>query len=468
MNVEKVLAKKLAEIFGYPFRVEHNGEWLIADLSEVERDRFYLDGVRHAMTLDDPLSELRRLWEYDDLLKPVEAIMFALDVNRGERHMLVMTPHALYRRFRGLIHAICDEISPNMDNLWDILKDERLKRRFPITAKIINLGNELAEKKRKETGIEVHFTVDIKVSQEVPYPSNYTIPVMNFEGTLPISEEFEEEVVGQVKPVKEVWAEWVNERKRLCQEMGMDEVILAVRDIIEAQFDLPVWSVEAKPGRLGSEVVVDPEYIDLWKSNLSKSDPEKASMLDDLLFQVEFLKTQGLVRVYSSPIFLYYFISRIILEELGIYGEVGLDEVPRGREIIRSLLRRPRELKANLLNYFTNPENLKDIGSISPLLAMRLENLITYLEKRRDGVENTTLHPILYITNPKCIKRVNPEDFVCEGDDAIEFDTKTTCAVRLDFKDPKGSEVIKFIPSWLSQCLTAYKEIKRIMLREYK
>ncbi len=140
-----------------------------------------------------------------------------------------------------------------------------------------------------------------------------------------------------------------------------------------------------------------------------------------------------------------------------------------GKEVIRRPLSKPKELRMNLLNYFTDRRNLKDIGAVSPSLAETLERLINYFERKRmEGFVNVALHPIGYSDSPPLIWRMNPEDNVCEEDDAVELDVKTTCAVRLDFRDPGSPEVVKLVPSWLPQCLTEYKDVKRIMLGGYK
>lgn len=421
-----------------------------------------MDRVRRAVKLDNPLPELRELWKHDDLLKPVCYIMLHQGLLRVE------SSNALYRRFKGIMHAVWDEDLSSRD-LDRRIESEGWEKRFPLTAKFIRAGRELARKKKEETGIEVHFSIG-SGHEEVPYPSNYTITPIEFvsECMLPSlpSEQFEE-AIKRAEAVRRVWTEWVEERKKLCEEMGMDETIFAVRDIVEAELDLPIWSVEVRPGRLGAEVIVDPEYIDCWKEDM-KTYPEKVSSWDDVLFQVEFLKNQRLVRVYSPPIFLYGFISRIMSRDLGIREEDIADK-PEGREAIRRLLNKPKELRINLLNYFTDRKNLKDIAVVSPSLAETLEKLINYLDRKRmEGVENVVLHPIEYSDSPLLIRRINPEDQVCEGDDAVELDVKTQCAIRLDFRDPGSQEVVKLIPSWLSQCLTVYREVKRIMLGEYR
>ncbi|MBO3809985.1 MAG: hypothetical protein FGF50_10410 [Candidatus Brockarchaeota archaeon] len=459
-NLRGKLAEKLEQMLGYPFKWDGYG--FVAELDEVERDRAYMDRVRRAMELDNPLPELRELWKYDDLLKPVRYVMLRQGLLRVE------SSNAFYRRFRGIMHAMWDEDSSSRD-LDRRIEGEEWEKRFPLTAKFTRAGRESARKKEEETGIEVYFSVGSGY-EEVPYPSNYTITPIKFlsECMLPTSpsEQFEE-AIKRAEAVRRVWAEWVEERRELCEEMRMDETIFAVRDIVEMELGLPIWSVEVRPGKLGAEVIVDPEYLNCWKQDM-KAYPEKVSDWDDMLFQVEFLKNQGLVRVYSSPIFLYGFISRIMLRDLGIQGDDVADK-PEGKEAVRKLLSKPKGLRANLLNYFTDRKNLKDIEAVSPTLATVLDNLINYFERKRmEGIENVVLHPIGYSDSPLLIRRINYEDQVCEGDNAVELDVKTTCAVRLDFRDPGSPKVIKLIPSWLSQCLTVYREVKRIMLGEYE
>ena len=460
-NLKEKLAEKLKRVFGYPFKWDGYG--FVADLDEVKRDRAYVDRVRRAMKLDNPLLELRELWKHDDLLKPVCYVM----LHRGL--LRIESSNAFYRRFRGIMHAMWDE-DPSGRDLGSRLKSEEWEKRFPLTTKFTRAGKEIARKKEEEMGIEVYFSVGSGY-EEVPYPSNYAITPIKFvsECVLPSSpsEQFEE-AIKRAGAVRRVWAEWVEERKKLCEEMGMDETIFAVRDIVEVELDLPIWSVEVRPGKLGAEVIVDPEYLDHWKTDLRKSSPEKVSSWDDVLFQVEFLKDQRLVRVYSSPLFLYGFISRMMLRDLGIQGEDVADK-PEGKEAVRRLLSKPKKLKANLLNYFTDRRNLKDIAAVSPSLAETLEKLINYFERKRmDGFMNVALHPIGYSDSPLLIWRINHEDQVCEGDDALELDVKTTCTVRLEFRDPGSPEVVKLIPSWLSQCLTAYRDVKRIMIGDMK
>ncbi|MEM3026365.1 MAG: hypothetical protein QXP19_02500 [Thermoproteota archaeon] len=455
-NLKEKLAEKLKQLLGYSFKWNSYG--FVADLDEIERDRDYMNRVRHAIKLDNPLPELRGLWKYDDLLEPVRYVMLHHGLLRVE------SSNALYRRFRGIMHAMWDE-DPLSRDLNSRFESEGWEKKFPLTAKFTKAGEEYARKKEEEMGIKVYFNVGSEY-EEVPYPPNYTITSIEFisECMLPPSpsEQFKE-TVRRAEAIRRVWTEWVEKRKELCEEMGIDETIFALRDVIEAELGLPIWSVEVRPGKLGAEVIVDPEYLNSWKADLRESSSEKVSNWDDLLFQVEFLKRQGLIRVYSSPIFLYGSITRIMLRDLGIKGEDIADK-PEGKEAIRRLLSKPKELRVNLLNYFTDRKNLKDIEAVSPTLAKTLENLISYLEgKRGEGIENLVLHPIGYSDSPLMIWRIDPEDYVCEGDDAAELDVKTTCAVRLDFQDPGSPDIIKLIPSWLYQCLIAYKDVKRIM-----
>ncbi|MBO3842104.1 MAG: hypothetical protein FGF48_06770 [Candidatus Brockarchaeota archaeon] len=87
---------------------------------------------------------------------------------------------------------------------------------------------------------------------------------------------------------------------------------------------------------------------------------------------------------------------------------------------------------------------------------------------RAIGIAPDSKPPIASTPVSLIIWRIDPEGYVCEEDDAAELDVKTTCAVRLDFRDPGSPEVVKLVPSWLSQCLTVYKDVKRIMLGEHE
>jgi hypothetical protein len=488
-DLEK-LADEVARVIGYPFKTKYGGGglWILPGMDEVEMGRSYLERVRYAMSLDDPLRELRKLWKYKDLLKPIEHIQYSAYVYRkdlGERPfkcLRIETPHLLFdSRFRGIFSIIRDE-EIELERKWDKgfsydkISNEELEKKAPVTAKVIETCIKLAEEIRRKTGDEIEFFMNREIVEERPWISYPITPIFRFESEcFPCQpSRIFDEAISRVKAIKQVWTEWVEARNRICQEIGIDERMLAARDIVEAEFYLPIWSVEARPGGKGGEVIVDPLYLFCWKSTCARkmSKPPFAEGNDDLIFQIEFDKARSVISVYSPPVLLNACIEQAISKDTNI----PVNELFRrgfSTDALIDLFKRPEELKANLLDYFTDRKNLEEVARASPTLAKKLEGLIEFLESARgvrdEEIENIVLHNVLYLRESG-IYRLSPEESACRGSIGenlshvrVDLDEKAEFAVRMDFKDPGDTNVIKRFPMWLRRSLEDYLKIKRIL-----
>jgi hypothetical protein len=99
--------------------------------------------------------------------------------------------------------------------------------------------------------------------------------IMNFTSVcvLPRSpEEILREVIKRVKILKSAWMKWLETRDRLCREIGLDDTIFAIRDVVEIEFELPPWSAKIMLGEKGPEIIVDPYFLGLWSSKLKELD----------------------------------------------------------------------------------------------------------------------------------------------------------------------------------------------------
>ena len=136
----------LKSIFGYSFEWES----LIPEI-EGKLDDFYTSEVRRALSVEDPLSELRKLWQYDDAINPIKGIH--LDPNMGIENadtgvtqwglVIVKSPHVLLRRFKGVTLTIIEELEKSgvdWHELPEKISGEDFDEKAPVTSRFIKTG----------------------------------------------------------------------------------------------------------------------------------------------------------------------------------------------------------------------------------------------------------------------------------------------------------------------------------------
>jgi hypothetical protein len=510
-TVMRELCKELKLILGVEFKVE--GETIIPALTSDEKDLIYRDRVKKVLkpftllnlfTDDsdyDPLPELRKIWREEDASRFLGYIMISPDTRLGGSEewgvIEISTEDLLYFRHRGLhemwqdklMRDKVDEYDGNSLGSWlqKMRETNNPIGRFHVAAE------ELAKETTRETGVEVFLDIyGDRTILEAPGES-YSMRIMNFTSVcvLPRSpEEILREVIKRVKILKSAWTKWLETRDRLCREIGLDDTIFAIRDVVEIEFEFPPWSAKIMLGEKGPEIIVDPYFLGLWSEKLKELDKERVEkirksgdlklvaeypfsltmeyfyslvMPDALWFQAEFDKfsQNKPIYIYSSPINLGKLVCNAILEEKGsVEGEFTRNALD-AYEAISKLSRRLEELNANPIEYLTSRENFKEIQVFSPFLAQRLEKLVACLEEFTKDSMQVMLHPVDIWTDPIRVEKIDPDKYTFK--EFLDLDLgRITCVVGFKFTDPGYSKIIRKCALGFAKCLGIHRRINEI------
>ncbi|MEM2642392.1 MAG: hypothetical protein QXU42_07465 [Thermoproteota archaeon] len=471
--------ESLKSTFGYSFKWDSRTYGLIPEI-EGKLDDLYKRGVRSALSFKDPLSELRKLWQHDDEISPIKGIYLnpnkgIEDPDTGVTHwglVIIESPHALLRRFKGATLTIVEELKKSGIDWHELpgkINDEDFDEKAPITARFIKTGLNVAEEVKGITGINVCFSYGY--SGLFFFRTYYSVPMPYFYVVFPYKdlslEEVFKKIIEGAKAIKQSWAKWTEERREICEEMGMGDELFAARDILEVLLNLPSWTLDVKPTREGGEVVVDTCYVSEWlHSQNSKSIGNLGlKALEDHLVQIEFNKPQGVLSIFSPPVNLFPSVMRAIAKDADVED---LDKKSKRLYdkyygLIKEILKRPLELRAIVPDYFIDRENLPFIEKASPSLARLLNEVINILEeteKEDKNIMKATLHRILLVDDIHGLCKIEPE--VCDSDDEFTLRICMECSIRLDFRILNTSETIKHIPIWLERCLNTYRKLKSV------
>lgn len=500
------LCEELKHILGVEFKVER--ETIMPALTPDQMDLFYRNKVKKVLkpfmlpevftdkSDSDPLPELRKIWREEDASRFLEHIMISPNTRLGDSEewgvIEISTEDLLYFRHRGLHEMWQDKVDKYDSNSLSSWMRKMKETTDPI-GRFHVAAKELAEKTTRETGVEI--CLDIYGDRQVLEApgESYSIRIMNFTSVCVLphsSKEILQEVIKRVKILKSAWMEWLETRDKLCREIGLDDTIFAIRDVVEIGFELPPWSVKVMLGENGPEIIVDPCFLEIWSGKLKELDKERVekikksgdlklvaeypfnltmeylyalTMPDALWFQAEFntFSPDKPIYVYSSPINLGKLVCNAILKEKGsVEGEFTRNALD-AYEAMSKLSRRLEELDANPIEYLTNRENLKEIEVFSPSLARRLEKLIACLEELAKDSMEVTLHPVETWTDPIKVEKIDPDKYTFK--EFLDLDLgRITCLVGFRFIDPGSLQVIRKCALGFAECLGIHRRINEI------
>jgi len=437
-------------------------------LAPNERDSLYRDRVAAILKSEEkPLPKLKKVWYEDDVSRFIESISFNMDRREDGKvgTMYVESELILYRRHRGISHMLWKKRDETYDyhsfpstspsfRLWT----EKLEKEGEPSIRFLKAAADLAEKVADETRVDLALVKDILGIDDTVLPMFFVASC-----DLPYSaEETANEIMRMVKAVKQVWMKWLETRDRLCEELGMSDEIFAVRDVIENAFNLPLWTVNVRPGKRGAEVFIDPGFLESRRKAPYELSP--GLIWNPLVpwLQVEFdeASPEKPVYVYSPPTGLGCFMEEIIIIDKGGEKSQSLEEIPGASEASYELLKRMKELNANPLEYLTDRKRLREIETISPLLARKMEELIRFLEESREKFGEVVLYPIDHADSPLSVWTINPEKYTCNK--YVHTIATIDFSLRLKFHRPKDYRIIKECPQWILQCLETYEQVGKI------
>jgi len=440
-------------------------------LASNERDFLYRDRVAAILKSEEkPLPELKKAWYEDEVSRCIKSIFFNMDRREDGKvgTIYVESELILYRRHRGISHMLWKKRDETYDyhsflstspsfRLWT----EKLKSEPSI--RFLKAAADLAGKVADETEVDLALVKDILGVNDAVLPMFFVASC-----DLPYSaEETVNEVMRMVEAVKQVWMKWLETRDRLCEELGMSDEIFAVRDAIENAFNLPLWSVNVRPGKRGAEVFLDPSFLESRRKAPYELSPGLIWNPPAPWFQVEFdeASPEKPVYVYSPPTDLGCFMEEIIIIDKGGGKKQSLEEVPGASEARNELLKRMKERNAKPLEYLTDRKRLREIETISPLLARKMEELIRFLEESREKLGEVVLYPIDYADSPLSVWTINPEKYTCN--EYVYIIATIGFSLRLKFHRSKDDyRIIKECPQWILQCLKTCDQVSKIF-REF-
>lgn len=370
--------EKIRQIIENMTNVKYEADEYGIHLNEKSLDEAYREKVSNVLHREEGQDTLKKLWQSDELSRSLHDIRYfphPIDVDSKFiiETFLLKSEDLLSQRYRGIYDLVMyegflgKEHSASID-IEKIIEDKDFASKYPLTHLLLKNVLEIATR----IGNKHSLKMDIVAGEIREIIKHHD--ARGFYLTVPyyVKSDDEDKIQGIVKRalmIREFWGEWVKVREEMANDLGLDDRAFVIRDLMEGELDLPIWTIMVQPISIGWSLVVDLKYAERHQ----ELSGEQWFDICGGFIRAEFQKAdEARFRIYSAPI---YF--GLLLGEM-------MERIHAGssfKEILNMLNMR----KINPIAYLLDRSHMDEIARFPPALANILDSLIDLIEKESTG-----------------------------------------------------------------------------------